>query len=195
MMTAMTNVPMTKPAIMLFTPFLYLWYKYATGKTYNEPAMKFAGMPIGSVAPFTTKYIKFFKKTTSTPAIGEKINPANNAGTSLKSTFKYGGNNGNGKLRKNRTNDTVAKSAITTIFVNFDEPLRPCNKNSSFAIDSCNGLEEKRYFFHEKSPKTNVLGHRCSWKKCAHKKPCIASSSPIQTFTVGSGFSPDQPYE
>src|SRR5690625_7715501 len=118
---------MTKPTMTLFTP-LYLWYKYATGNTYNVPAIKLAGIPIGSVAPLNAKYIKFFKNTTNTPANGENIMPAISAGTSLRSTFKYGGKSGNGKLIKNKTSDTVASRAITTIFVNFEIGRASCRE-------------------------------------------------------------------
>src|SRR5699024_4230508 len=105
-----------------------------TGKTYNVPAIKFATTPIGSVAPVATKYNAFFKKTTTMPASGENIKPAINAGTSLKSTFKYGGNSGNGKLIKNKTSETVVKSDNTTNLTNFDERLLICITNSSFTI-------------------------------------------------------------
>jgi len=59
--------------------------------------------------------------TTITPAIGEKMKAANIAGASLKSIFKYGGKNGNGKFKKNSNNEIVPSKASTMSLSNFDD--------------------------------------------------------------------------
>src|SRR5699024_11457755 len=75
------------------------------------PARKFEATPIGSPAPETIRYSRFLIPSTTTPAIGEKISAAINAGTSLKSIFKYGGRKGNGKFKKNNTSEMVPNNA------------------------------------------------------------------------------------
>src|SRR5699024_2175035 len=70
-----------------FYPFI-LMIKNATGTTNITPAKKFAKTPIGSPSTDTAKKSRFLTPITMTPAIGEKINAAIKAGTSLKSIFK-----------------------------------------------------------------------------------------------------------
>src|SRR5699024_8440550 len=93
-----------------------------TGKTNINPAKKFAMTPIGSPPPIA-KYNRFLIAMTMAPATGEKIKAAIKAGTSLKSIFKYGGKNCNGKLRNNNTCEIVPNSASMISFNNFDDCL------------------------------------------------------------------------
>src|SRR5690625_7625181 len=83
----------------------------ATGKTNITAAKKLDTTPTGSPPPII-KYKIFLIAMIMTPATGDKIRAPISAGTSPKSTFKYGGNNGNGKFKKNKTNDIVPRKAI-----------------------------------------------------------------------------------
>src|SRR5699024_597026 len=86
------------------------------------PAKKFAATPTGSPVPIT-KYKMFLIATTAIPATGEKISPAINAGTSLKSIFKYGGKNGSGKLKNINTKEMVPSKAKTINLNNLDDDI------------------------------------------------------------------------
>ena len=88
------------------------------------PAKKFAVTPTGSPVPIT-KYSTFFIATTATPASGEKISPAINAGTSLKSILRYGGRNGSGKLKNIKTKEMVPSNANTINLNKLDDV--PCD--------------------------------------------------------------------
>src|SRR5690625_6353957 len=80
---------------------------------------------------------------TNTPAIGEKIRAAINAGTSPKSIFKYGGKSGNGNLSRNKRNEIVPNRAIIIILINLDDCITI--SPSSF-IDSYPVMKERAAF-------------------------------------------------
>src|SRR5699024_3574465 len=146
--------------------------------------MKFATTPTGSVAPETKKYRKFLMKIMRIPIADEKTSAANKAGTSLKSTFKYGGNNGKGKLIKNKTTDTADNNATTTIFVNFCDLTSPITI-SSFKFASTLPIEGFRYDTNKNPLKQSSKGHyKRIWKNNTNKPMSfvsLASSPPIQT--------------
>ena len=117
MPTAIITVPAAKPSTILLTP-LYLRYRNATGKINIDAAKKLAQTPTGSPPPIT-KYRKFFIPKTIIPAKGENIKAAINAGTSPKSTLRYGvGKKGNGKFKKNSKNEIDPNNAKIIILTN-----------------------------------------------------------------------------
>src|SRR5690625_3060937 len=128
--------------------------------------------------------------TTNTPASGEKISPANKAGMSLKSTFRNGGNIGNGKLIKNKISDKAANKAKATNLTSFDER---CSCIIDFLLHRYRFTvidEGKAILFVspiENALKQIVLGH--NYAKSYVLNTCTISfifSHP--DFTVGSGI-------
>ena len=96
-------------------------------------ARKFASGPTGSLM-LTIKCKMFFIASTTTPATGPSVNVASKAGTSLISSVKYGGRNGNGtrihmRIKPIALSMLIVMSRFVCFCIEYSTPFIHLTKN------------------------------------------------------------------